>query len=131
QRVSLAYQFDRFKVFLLLDELNVALNVYICRTRYFAGGVAVLENPEDVRRHLSVMLGDGFAGPEIAVEIVGHSNWTSLCALAAAGTPFLIHVSGPDFDLGGEVARLALKLNKFRKRQNLDVEISRTLHELG
>ncbi|MGD0141455.1 MAG: hypothetical protein ABSD28_21570 [Tepidisphaeraceae bacterium] len=108
ERISLANKVDCLEVFLLLDELNVALDVDLGGALHLAGRVAALEDAEDVGRGLSVKLGDSLARAEATVELVRYIDGARLSAFAAAGASILINKSWKPSDSSFKMPRFTL-----------------------
>ena len=131
KRVALADQIHRLEIFLLLDELDVALNVDPGRALHLARRVTLLENAEDVRRRLRVKFGNALAGAETTVEFIRHVHGADLRALAATGAFVLVHIPREPFHLRFEMTRRALQVRQLRQRQDFDIQVAGAFDEFG
>ncbi len=130
ERIAPPDHLDRFEIFFFLDKLDVTLNIDICRASSLAGCVTPLENTENIRNRLGIVLGDDFSCSHVAVERIGDIYRAGLSTFTTGIALLLVYISWMYLHRRLEVAWLAPQIGHFRECQDLNIQISRALDEL-
>ena len=104
---------QRFAVFALINQGNIALDAYMGRTSCFARRRAALADPKSPGDRLGVLFVNCFAIGQALVILIGQGNGTYLDALTTAGAFFQVYKTRLLVDGSREVPRNALKIQQF------------------
>ena len=104
---------QRFAVFALIDQGDIALDAYMGRASCLAGGRAALADPESPGDRLGVLFVNCFAIGQALVILIGQRNGTYLNALSTAGAFCQVYKTRLLMDGGREVPRNAFKIKEF------------------
>ncbi len=113
------------------DERQVALGAGVHGAGALAGAVALLAHRVGVGDRLRVELEDRLALAQVLVVRVGDHDGADGGAFAAARADVRVDEAGVVVDLGAEAARLALEADELGVGDDVDVEVSPGLYELG
>jgi hypothetical protein len=104
---------QRFTVFGLIDQGNVALDAYMGRASRLAGGRAALADSKCPGDCLGVLFVNCLAFRQVLVIFIGQGDGTYLDALSTAGAFCQVYKTRLLMDGSREVSRNAFKILEF------------------
>jgi len=104
---------QRFRIFTLINQGNIALNADMGRTSCLARCRAALADPKSPGDCLGVLFVNCFAIRQALVILIGQGNGTDLNALSTAGAFCQVYKTRLLVDGCREVSRNALKIQQF------------------
>ena len=104
---------QRFRIFTLINQGNIALNADMGRTSCLARCRAALADPKSPGDCLGVLFVNCFAIRQALVILIGQGNGTDLNALSTAGAFCQVYKTRLLVDGCREVPRNALKIQQF------------------
>ena len=104
---------QRFRVFALINQGNIALDAYMGRASCLARRRAALADPKSPGDRLGVLFINCFAIGQALVILIGQGNGTYLNALSTTGAFCQVYETRLLVDGSREVPRNALKIQQF------------------